>query len=67
MKSYIRKILQNFIHFQYSDNLTKQIHRWLISAEKSEEKEQALKEIWADTNAKLIIIQKCLLIMFWNA
>ena len=52
MKSYIRKILQNFIHFQYSDNLTKQIHRWLISAEKSEEKEQALKEIWADTNAK---------------
>ena len=52
MENYIRKILQGFIRFQYSDSLTKQIHHWLIGKENADLKEQALKEIWDTTEAK---------------
>ena len=36
MENYIRKILQGFIRFQYSDSLTKQIHHWLIGKENAD-------------------------------
>jgi transmembrane sensor len=52
MENYIRKILQNFVRFQYSDSLTKQIQHWLIGKDNSDLKEQALKEIWDTTEAK---------------
>lgn len=52
MENYIRKILQNFISFQYSDSLTKQVHRWLIEKDKADLKEQALKEAWDTIEAK---------------
>ena len=67
MENYIRKILQGFIRFQYSDSLTKQIHHWLIGKENADLKEQALKEIWDTTEAKQICRLNYLLVMYYSA
>lgn len=49
MKNYIQKIVDCFIHSDYSRHLTEEIHYWLIQNNHSEQKEEALKKVWNET------------------
>lgn len=49
--NYLNKILELFFRFDYSKPTVDRVHRWLADAEKLEEKDAALRELWAKTKA----------------
>lgn len=52
MKNYIQKIVDYFTRFDYSDSLTGEIHHWLIQNRHQDLKEEALRKVWDETQAK---------------
>lgn len=52
MNKYINKIISLFSASQHSEELTTEVQQWLVSAEHADEKEQAIHQLWNDTNAK---------------
>lgn len=52
MKNYIQKLIDRFTRFNYSDSLTNEIHRWLLQNRHEDLKEEALRKVWNETEAK---------------
>lgn len=47
---YIRKIINNYIDFQYDEAIQDKFRRWLVEEEDAIEKERFLLEIWSNIN-----------------
>ena len=53
MKNYIQKIINVFTASGHSENVTKEVHQWLLDEEHADEKEAALNALWKDTEGKV--------------
>lgn len=49
MKDYIQKIIRVFTASEHSEEVTKEVHQWLVEEEHAEEKESALNTLWEET------------------
>lgn len=49
MKDYIQKIIRVFTDSEHSEEMTKEVHQWLVDKEHSDEKERALNTLWEET------------------
>ena len=52
MKDYIQKIISVFTASGHSEELTKEVHQWLVDEEHAGEKETALHALWDDTEGR---------------
>lgn len=52
MKDYIQKIISVFTASGHSEELTKEVHQWLVDDEHADEKETALHTLWDDTEGR---------------
>src|SRR5574344_1412984 len=48
MKNYIQQIIEVFGHYNFPAETQKKVQRWLANEEHSEEKSQALSELWEE-------------------
>ena len=53
MKNYIQKIINVFTASGHSENVTKEVHQWLLDEEHADEKEAALNTLWKETEGKV--------------
>ena len=53
MKNYIQKITNVFTASGHSENVTKEVHQWLLDEEHADEKEAALNTLWKETEGKV--------------
>lgn len=53
MKNYIQKIINVFTASEHSENVTKEVHQWLLDDEHVNEKETALNTLWKETEGKV--------------
>lgn len=53
MKNYIQKIINVFTASGQSENVTKEVHQWLMDEEHADEKEAALNTLWKETEGKV--------------
>lgn len=53
MKNYIQKIINVFTASGHSENVTKEVHQWLLDEEHADEKEAALNALWKETEGKV--------------
>lgn len=53
MKDYIQKIIRAFTTSEYDRKVTKEVHRWLLDEEHTNEKEEALRNLWEETEGKV--------------
>lgn len=49
MKDYILRIIRVFTDSEYSEEVTKEVHQWLVGEEYADEKETALNALWEET------------------
>lgn len=52
MNDYIQKIITVFTTSEHHEEVTKEVHQWLLSEEHAEEKETALCSLWNETEAE---------------
>ena len=52
MKDYIKKIISVFTSTKHSEEVTNEVHQWLVDEEHTDEKQAALHAIWEKTEAK---------------
>ena len=53
MKNYIQKIINVFTASEHSENVTKEVHQWLVDEEHADEKDTALNTLWKETEGKV--------------
>lgn len=53
MKNYIQKIINVFTASEHSENVTKEVHQWLLDEEHADEKDTALNTLWKETEGKV--------------
>lgn len=53
MKNYIQKIMSVFTASEHSENVTKEVHQWLVDEEHADEKEAAVHALWEETEGKV--------------
>lgn len=53
MKNYIQKIINVFTASEHSENVTKEVHQWLLDEEHADEKDAALNTLWNETEGKV--------------
>lgn len=53
MKNYIQKIINVFTASEHSENVTKEVHQWLVDEEHADEKDAALNTLWNETEGKV--------------
>lgn len=53
MKNYIQKIINVFTASEHSENVTKEVHQWLVDEEHADEKDTALGTLWKETEGKV--------------
>lgn len=53
MKNYIQKIINVFTASEHSENVTKEVHQWLVDEEHGDEKDTALNTLWKETEGKV--------------
>ena len=53
MKNYIQKIINVFTASEHSENVTKEVHQWLVDEEHADEKEAAMHALWEETEGKV--------------
>lgn len=51
MKDYIQKIIYAFTASKHNEEVTKEVHQWLLDEEYADEKEAALNLLWEETEA----------------
>ena len=49
MKDYIQKIISVFTSSEHSEEITKEVHHWLVEEKHVDEKETALNALWRET------------------
>lgn len=52
MKDYIQKIIRVFTTSGHGEKVTKEVHQWLLNEEHTDEKEEALRILWEETEGK---------------
>lgn len=52
MKDYIQKIISVFTSVKHSEEVTKEVHQWLLDEDHADEKETALNTLWSETEGK---------------
>lgn len=52
MKDYIQKIINAFTSTKHSEEVTREVHQWLVDEEYADEKQAALHAIWEKTEGK---------------
>lgn len=53
MKDYIQRLISAFTASEHSEEVTKEVHQWLLKDEHANEKEQALNTLWKETEGKV--------------
>ena len=53
MKDYIKRIMRVFTASEHSEEVTKEVHQWLVDKEHADEKEAALHALWDETEGKV--------------
>lgn len=53
MKDYIQKIIYAFTASKHNEEVTKEVHQWLLDEEYADEKEAALNLLWEETEGKV--------------
>lgn len=53
MKNYIQKIISVFTASEHSENVTREVHQWLLSEEHADEKDAVLNTLWKETEGKV--------------
>lgn len=53
MKNYIQKIINVFTASEHSEEVTKEVHQWLLDEEHADEKATALNTLWKETEGKV--------------
>lgn len=52
MKDYIQKLIHTFTAFKHEEEVTREVHQWLLNGKHVEEKEVAMQAVWEDTEGK---------------